>query len=459
MNALSRRKFLRLSAAAAALAGLPRLGRAATGTPLRTEVVVVGAGIAGLAAARTLAQSHWDVVLLEARERIGGRIWTRQDLGFPMDLGASWIHGISGNPISKLANTLGMETVRTHYGAIQVYRDDGAPLSKQEHNALLTRYQSVLTQTYQMRAASSVERSLGSAVAAVIAQQHFSAAEIRDLHYAFNSEIEHDYGGAIADLSLKYWDQDGEFDGPDVLLPGGYRQIVDYLADGLTIQQGAVVTHIAYGDHGVQLLTAAGQEIQASYAIVTVPLGVLKRAAIQFQPALPIGKQQAIAKLGMGLLNKTWLKFSAPFWDSKPELLGYIDAGKGRWAEWLNFHHYSGQPVLLGFNAAAYAQTMESWEDNAIIDDALRVLRTLYGSAVTEPEGYAVTRWRQDEFAGGSYSYLAAGAVPQHFDDLARPVAGRLFFAGEATHRRYPQTVHGAYLSGIRAAGQVNDLG
>jgi monoamine oxidase len=160
----------------------------------------------------------------------------------------------------------------------------------------------------------------------------------------------------------------------------------------------------------------------------------------------------------MGLLNKTYLRFAEAFWPEEPEWLGYIPTRKGEWAEWLNIYAYTGQPILVGFNAGRYGRQIEHLADAEIVSAAMKTLRTLYGAEIPDPEAWLITRWASDPFAWGSYSYLPPGATPAVRATLAEPVAERLFFAGEATAQDYPATVHGALLSGRRAAQQIIDL-
>ncbi|MCB0158048.1 MAG: FAD-dependent oxidoreductase, partial [Caldilineaceae bacterium] len=189
----------------------------------------------------------------------------------------------------------------------------------------------------------------------------------------------------------------------------------------------------------------------------TLPLGVLQQGAVSFAPALPRAKQDAIHALGSGLLNKAWLRFPHAFWPREPEMINYVPATPGRWAEWLNLYHYTGEPILLGFNAGSYGSTLEAWTDAAIIADAMDVLRTIYGPQIPAPDDWQITRWASDPLALGAYSYYAVGTDRATRRALAAPVAGRLFFAGEATSQDHPSTVHGAYMSGVRAAEEILD--
>ena len=423
----------------------------ATSGPMQADVIVIGAGMAGLAAASQLAASGKSVIIVEGRERIGGRMWTDHALSMPLDMGASWIHGIKDNPLSALADRFGAKRVVTDYESIARYDFDGRALSEAESRNVDQSFETLMNKVYALQENLDTDISLQAAIDRSLKNRP------RALEYAINTEIEHDYGADVSDLSLFEWDQDGEFFGDDVLFPNGYEQLVNGLAQGLDIRTATPVTQIDYADKTVRVLTERGA-FRCQQAIVTLPLGVLQRGSVTFSPALPAQKQRAISRLKMGLLNKLYLKFPSVFWEDDVHLLGYISESKGQWCEWYNMHKYTGQPVLLGFNAGTYGAQIETQPDGAIVAGAMSVLRRIYGTKVPAPEGYSITRWMSDPFSFGSYSHIPPGASGADYVTLSRPVAQRLFFAGEATHRAYPGTVHGAYLSGLRAADEIRAL-
>jgi len=188
--------------------------------------------------------------------------------------------------------------------------------------------------------------------------------------------------------------------------------------------------------------------------IVTVPLGVLKAGGIRFSPELPKDKQAAINRLGMGLLNKHFLRFESAFWPTDIDWHECLKREPGRWSQWVSFAR-AGAPVLLGFTGTDAARQVETLDERAILADAAATLRDMFGSATPAPIAAQVTRWASDPLAGGSYSFYAVGSRPADRQALARPEAGgALRFAGEACSVDYPGTVHGAFLSG-QAAGEA----
>lgn len=420
------------------------------------EVIVIGAGMSGLSAARRLVELDYSVIVLEARDRIGGRVWTDRSLGLPLDLGASWIHGVKGNPLTKLADQLGAERVPTDYENTRVYDTSGAELSEADEAEAVRVFDNLMAQIEEWQDEFDNDTSLQAAIDQYLGNRNFSPQVLQRLWFSVNTEIEHEYAADVRDLSMYWFDDAGEFGGGDVIFAQGYDQLIYSLADGLDIRLGQVVTQVEWSGEQVHVRTA-GQEFVSSRVIVSLPVGVLQRGDVQFLPDLPARKRKAISRFGSGVLNKVYLKFPQVFWDEKSHLLNYISAEKGHWCEWLNLAALVGEPVLLAFNAGRYGLEIEALSDEEIVAAAMSTLQTIYGNGIPAPESWLVTRWGSDPFAGGSYSSLRPGADPEMYGDLAAPLDGRLFFAGEATHREHPATVHGAYLSGQRAAGELDD--
>ncbi|MYA15559.1 MAG: FAD-dependent oxidoreductase [Gammaproteobacteria bacterium] len=422
-------------------------GIPAVPAPRPRRVAIVGAGIAGLAAAAELrAAGADDVVVLEARDRIGGRIWTSKIGGTaPVDLGASWIHGIAGNPITGIANANGIRMLPTNYGSKSVHFHESAEANRTRDH-VLKGFWTLARQRPREPLRALYERYASTSALAV--------GDRRYLEYVLNTAIEHEFGADIAELSLASISGGKVWPGRDALFPAGYHQIVNVLAKGLDIRTGHAVVGIDHRGSNVVLTTAVGETFEAAFAVVTLPLGVLKKRAIVFTPALPPAKEHAIDSLGMGVLNKTCLLFDDIFWQPDVELIGYVGAQPGQWAEAVSLYPYTRQPILMMFNAGAYAVRTEAMADAEIVSEALAALVDMYGS-VPPPRDALVTRWRSDSWSYGSYSYVPVGSSFAQYAELAAPIGGRVFFAGEATHEEYPATVHGAFLSGVRAARRI----
>lgn len=424
--------------------------------PLSTsaDVLVLGAGIAGLAAARKLTDKGLSVIVLEARNRIGGRLWTDSSLGPPLDLGASWIHGVNGNPIAKLAKDFGIKTVPTDGENAVEFTADGSELPNGEWEEMEALFEDIYEEVAEMQDSTDEDMSLQAAFDQVVASRGLSDEDLHRLNYYVHIVTALEYGADAKDLSLWWWDQDAELGGEEVIFPGGYNQISDRLAEGLDIRLGEIVKVVRYGSEGVEVETSQGNYV-ADQAVVTFPLGVLKRASVKFEPPLPESKQNSIERLGMGVLNKVYLKFPEAFWDEDFETISYVGERLGEWCDWLNFLPFTGEPVLMAFHGGEKGFALEELSDNEIVAGAMQTLRVMFGDEIPEPEGVLITRWGQDPFSFGAYSHIPPFASGEDYDTLAEPVDGVLFFAGEATSREYPSTVHGAYLSGVRAVVEM----
>ena len=415
------------------------------------EVLVIGAGMSGLAAARTLVDKGVSVIVLEARDRIGGRTWTDSFLGLPLDLGASWIHGIKNNPRTELAKRFGADTAPTDYENGILFDSDGSELSDSDYAEVEDLFESIYEEVAAMQEDTDNDMSLQQAFDEVLAERDLSEDEIRKLEFYVHQETALEYGADPADLSLWEWDQDEVFDGKDVVFPNGYSQITNGLAQGLDIRLNEKVTRISYGAEGVEVETSSGT-FGGEKAVVTLPLGVLKQASVKFEPSLPESKQAAINRLAMGVLNKVYLKFPKIFWNEEIENFGYLGERLGEWSDWMSLVPYVGAPVLMAFHGGEKGFALEELSDDEIIAGAMKTLRVIYGDAIPDPEGYLITRWGKDPYAFGAYSHIPPFASGDDYDALFEPVDDVLYFAGEATSREYPATQHGAYLTGVAAA-------
>ncbi len=404
--------------------------------------------MAGLGAARKLTRAGWKVTVIEARDRIGGRIWTNRELGFPVDMGASWIHGQTRNPITALAEEFGIKTFETVYESVAAYSHDGTMLG------LLDLLKNEASYQLIKRNAVGENESL---------QDGFDRAAGNDsvanaVSWRLSTDAL-DIGDDPKHLSAAFLDDDEEFDGSDLLFPAGYVQIVYGLSSGMDIRKGVQVTHIEYSDTGVEVV-AGDESFKADAAVVTVPLGVLQSGSVAFSPKLPETKTKAMEGLGMGLLNKVFLKFPEPFWDDKHSI-GYIgdyanDTPLGRYPITFNLAAMPDKrPILMVFAHGDFGRSLEEQPNEDTVGEIMDIFKKLYGKSIPEPVDSLHTAWHSDPLSRGAYSHVEPGGSNRDFDAMGATVGKRLFFAGEATNRQYRATVHGAYLSGLRAANAV----
>jgi monoamine oxidase len=419
------------------------------------RTLIIGAGLSGLAAAQELQAAEHEVIVLEGRDRIGGRIWTSTRWPeLPLDLGASWIHGVKGNPITSLADRIQAKRIATSYDSAIVYDVEGEPLDEEaEEN--LEEIRERLFERLKKAQNKDNDRSVRSVAEKLMEDLDDDDPEIeRLLNFVLSGSIEQEYAGSAEELSAHWYDSAKHYPGNDALFPSGFHVITKHLAEGLRIETGQVVQEIHWQETPVRVVTKL-KEFTADRVIVTLPLGVLKAGSVRFVPALPKSKTNAIATLGMGVLNKCYLRFPEVFWPDDVDWLEYIAEEHGEWTEWVSFVRTTGQPVLLGFNAGTRGREIEALSDEQIVESAMQTLRTLYGDDIPEPTDFQITRWASDPFARGSYSFCSVGSTPDMRRELARPLDGKLYFAGEATSVDYYGTADGAYKSGLQAADDV----
>ncbi|GLJ06652.1 hypothetical protein SUGI_0044070 [Cryptomeria japonica] len=400
----------------------------------RGNVVVVGAGLAGLAAARQLLSFGFKVVVVEGRKRPGGRVYTKKmEVGITAaaaDLGGSVLTGTHGNPLGVLARQLSYPLHKIREKC-PLYEPDGQPVNEEMDSRIEEAFNKLLDKAGQLRQLMgevAVDISLGTALE------------------TFRKDDPYEMGG------------------DHCFVPGGNGRLVQALTENLPIFYEKTVNTIRYGSDGVQVL-AGGQVFQGDMALCTVPLGVLKSNSVRFIPELPQRKIDAIKRLGFGLLNKVAMLFPHVFWGAELDTFGHLCHDVARRGEFFLFYTYasvSGGPLLIALVAGEAAIKFESMPATDAVTRVLEILKGIYGPRgidVPDPIQTVCTRWGSDPLSLGSYSHVAVGASGDDYDILAESVGeGRLFFAGEATNRRYPATMHGAFLSGLREAANISNV-
>ncbi|MEZ4730127.1 MAG: FAD-dependent oxidoreductase [Caldilineaceae bacterium] len=431
------------------------------------NVIVIGAGMAGLVAARLLQDSGCHVTVVEARNRLGGRIWTDQRWGVPCDLGASWVHGADNNPLSNWCHTLGIELAITSDETRFVlangqFQEEGqvqrrAWRSQLYANRAIKRYSARLQR--ELAAGRTPTISLADALAPLLTSRRLRPIDRRVL--AWRISMAEGVQGAPADqLDLREWFPK-ETAMVNALPRGGYGQLIEDAAQGLTIHLNQPVECIQYDEFGVKVVTA--QQVYAGdVALVTVPLGIFKSGKFQFEPPLPPAKVQAMARIGYGgdgVLNKLLLRFPRVFWpEARNRFLALLDepTRRGLFTSWISLTPMVAEPILMsfadGYTGATYDRTAA---DDEILKQAMLTLQRMFGKPAPEPVDFIFTRWLSDAWALGSYSYPIVGNSSQDRLIYAEPVADRLYFAGEATHLTHYGTVHAALESGEQAAIQI----
>jgi monoamine oxidase len=424
-----------------------------------TDVVVIGAGMSGIATAWALRQAGIRTILLEARSRIGGRIWSSHEWpDLTVDLGASWVTHATFNPLVDLARENNIELKASNL--FNVSLNDGRVSDAERDEAMayfFTAYAAVKLEAERRRKRGRSDLPLSKVFPKVIDALKLPKAKRRRVEYFVNMAITEPYATDLDDLSLFNWDDDYTLLSMALkVVPDGYVKIAEVLAKKLDIRKEHVVTQIRHGADGVIVKTNQG-DFRAPYAVVTLPHGVLKKGSVTFKPALPGWKQEAIDRIHTGLSDKFWFRFPRKFWKTNRDIIGLVDPdGKGRWSTWINAYRFTKIPLLMVFNRSEHAEALEKMSDPEVIAEAMKVLRANFGENVPQPI-LQRSHWLADPYAHGTLAHVPPGSSSEDHRTLGRPV-GRLRFAGDSTHADLPGTVLGAFLSAMREAEKLIGL-
>jgi len=437
------------------------------GAGRRERVLVVGAGMAGLVAARLLHDSGFAVTVLEARQRTGGRVWTNDSLGAPLDLGGSWIHGVDGNPLALWCEKLGVELVESHGDRLLIDKRATAPTRDgQRRRAILGRAAfktAIEWASWKSKAMARVwgPRSI-SVKQAVDPLLHAGwLPEIDKLVVATFIEMSEGVQGAPYEaVSVEEW---FPLEGLDrnAQPKGGFATLIGDAAQGLDIRYGAAVQRLAWSGEGVSATLQSGERLEADRAVITVPLGLLRDGLPMLDPLPPEQQQIAIRRLGYGagILGKIYLRFPRRFWPEHPKWFGRLPDSpdrRGTFNTWVNHESETGLPILLSFSNGQTAAHLDRTASDAEVQEvAMGSLRAMFGSDIPAPEAMLYPRWLSDPWSRGGYSYPGVGSDPEDRAVHARPLGRRVYFAGEATEPVEYGTVHAALWSAEQAAEAI----
>ncbi|MYC55468.1 MAG: FAD-dependent oxidoreductase [Chloroflexi bacterium] len=415
------------------------------------NVIVIGAGIAGLSAAHHLKQAGIDATVLEARDRIGGRVWTNRDFAdIPVEFGAELIHGRGAEVNTwRWVRKLGLRT--WHWNKLDdsmIRTESGEWLTMGEARAQSAELD--VTRSWQLGDAPEPRdnEDLGSYLRRI----GFSPAQMRYAQRSFaNAE-----GDDMRFLNAKshahlFHDSDANEDYSDHRILDGYYAYTSQLAAGLDIHLNCAVSHIDWS-HGLRAHTASGEIYCADVAVITLPLAVLQAARVRFAPILPAVKNEALAGLQMGPVLKLVYLFDAPILDPKIGAIYAAGCPPMWWSPSLG--RQGGSVVWTAFATGDYARELLELGEAAALEKSLATLREEIDQPDLRASKSRWVAWNYDEFALGGYSVC----LPGHYaarDKLAQPTPP-LYWAGEASAPHHmAATVHGAYHTGQRAAQEI----
>ncbi len=418
------------------------------------RVVIVGAGIAGLTAANALTTAGIDCLIVEARDRIGGRLKTVEVDGVVTDLGGAWVHHPGhGNVLADWVDFAGVPYVLDPNGIEFAGYDlgDDRPLTPEELAKVgYLALDPVAAIVAADEAAGRPDRSAREVIDEYLAT--LPAGSDRDrLHQLMASMIEQDGAGTLDEISAR-WIFDAQSlvgDVVDNIAVDGYRSVLAPLAAGSAILPGRPVRRIVQTADGVTV-EGDGWSESGSHAIVTVPLGVLKADAIEFVPPLPDERLALIERSGFGNMEKVVLAFAEPFWHVKPGLGHAViyPADRSEAASWTWDYGRRSINFLIAKSATETAwKDPEGW--------ALAQFEALYGEPLpAEPTDFTYTDWLHDAYAYGSYSHVRPGFTDDDMAAMGEPV-GRVLFAGEHTSGPRGGYADGGMLTGLREAKRL----
>nr|GMD69861.1 Polyamine oxidase 1 [Ipomoea batatas]GMD71851.1 Polyamine oxidase 1 [Ipomoea batatas] len=422
--------------------------------PDRRSVIIVGAGIAGITAAKVLALNGVeDVVILEAADRIGGRIRKEEFDGVTVELGAGWIAGVGGkqsNPVWELARQCDLRTCFSDYSCARynIYDRSGKifPIGI---------------------AADSYKKAVDSAIQKLRSQQANHDATVSDssnlpetlsipktpIELAIDF-ILHDFEMAEVEPISTYVD----FGEREYLVADerGYEHLLYKMAETfLSTSEGkivdsrlklnTVVREVQHSRNGVSVTTEDGFVYEASYVILSVSIGVLQSDLISFAPPLPNWKMEAIRNIEIMVYTKIFLKFPYSFWPCGPgkEFFIYAHERRGYYTFWQHMENaFPGSNILVVTLTNGESKRVEAQSDEETLKEAMEVLRNMFGPDIPTATNILVPRWWNNRFQRGSYSNYPIYGNHQLVHNIKAPV-GRIFFTGEHTSEKFSGYVHG----------------
>jgi monoamine oxidase len=406
--------------------------------PTNPDVIVVGAGAAGLSAAQSLRRDGFETVVLEAADYIGGRCVTdTSTFSVPFDLGGSWLHSAPINPLARLAEQSGKVLHKRPWRSSRVHAF-GHDLSDDQVQSYRD-YEDKLWPTVNAAGAQGNDQTILSAMST----GRWSDTAVHSVAQMLGADAD----VTSAKDSFNYADAEGDW-----LIADGLGAFIKDLHNDVPVHINCPVTHIDFSGAGVKVTTPQGT-LQANYLVLTVSTGVLAAGTIEFVPALPASKMAALDMLPNGLLNKVGIEFDSAWREAAQGQMAHYNSSEDAFCSLL--FGFCDTSLAVGFVAGRFADELEMQGEGAATDYCLAGLRATFGNDVTKHiRRTDETAWRRNINTVGSYSYAKLGGADFR-KTLSEPLADRVFFAGEATMTNTYSTVHGAFLSGKRAADQI----
>lgn len=455
---------------------------------MRPKIAIIGAGISGISTARHLKHLGIDAVLFEAKDRFGGRMMDDQSLGVSVGKGAQIIVGNINNPITLLCEQIGIKYRNSNFFCPLIDEngrcftlerkelDDQVDLHYNNVlDAIRNKYQS--DRNFPDVPLEEMFSKMSSGLLSAADLDSLYTPEFEKLLDFHLGNLEFSCGTHVSNLSAKDYDHNekfGNFAGEHAVITDGAQRIIDFLATGLDIRLNCPVKCIDWGrdDRKVKIFFENAEQAAEEFdkVVITTSLSVLKsNHSKMFVPPLPIEKQKAIDDLGAGLIEKIAVKFDRRFWDTvdadglRTEYFGKVSDCKTDRSLFNIFYDFSGKDpngedtfVLMSYVTAEHVNLVNVLTESEVADKFCATLRKMFPSAVINPLGHMMSHWGADRFVGMSYTFVPFGSDGDAtYNQLKKSIDEKLYFAGEHTIAAEPQTMAGAYISGLREAGQI----
>lgn len=426
---------------------------------INLPILIIGAGIAGIACAKKLQENGKKVIVLEAKSIIGGRINSKKIDSDIFDLGASWIHGIDDNPIWAIAQENDIETTIFNYDKSRYFHENAKLFSEkeaQEFEFYIDKIEKSLLETQQISALDAIKDIIFSLP---YSGHTFSESYLKKLLLSFFERIANDpFATNLDQLSSKYQNYEGYFNGNEVVFPKGYYQIIESISKNIDIKLNVDIKKITYENDYIEVIDCNNKTYFGSQVIVAVPLGILKKNHIEFHPPLSSDYIHSIQEIGFGSFNKVFFELEQPLpfrLNSSVENISDFYWNDSNCFNILDLSKIYQKPSYLILFGGDQSNFIDHSTDKEVSDFVFSSLEKQFDIILNKPKKIIVTRWGADPYSYGSFSFPSLNHTDDLIKTLQKPIRKLIFFAGEHCSLKYAGTVHGAYLSGCETAEKI----
>ena len=418
------------------------------------DVIIIGAGAAGIYAAQNLIHNGKSVIILEARNRIGGRIHdiVTKQMG-DIHLGASWLH-YKGNChiLQELLDKYKVKYMKNDAlesnEGMDIYTKDGKLLK--EENDKFTKILINLPKNIKKYGKKNPTLTVTEVVTLIGKKYNYDTDIINSLitrgfeHCSMNSDI-------MLAKEFDGWEPNGQF------VKDGFGKLINKLSKDIPIKLNSIVKIIEQTKHNI-IVTTSKKSYTCEYVISTMPTGVLQSKLVEFKPSLPKEKITALKNLDSGNHEKIFLKFPYVFWDKNVEVFQYSsNEHRGVCTQWYNILLKAENKNILYTNISGPDIQYAKKSDHELKKISMNILKKMFGNDIPQPESIYVTRWSLDKYTlGGPYGHPTKNGTMENLSTMGKPF-GKIHFGGVDTSKDETETVEAAILSGLRTSNEILD--